>query len=304
MKKSIIILSALLFSLSGKAQTDPLYTQYRTNMMSVNPAYAGSRNALTVGYLYRNQWVGLDGAPTTQTVMAHGPINDNLGFGASVTHDVIGPTKQTAVYADASGRIKLGGSTYLAGGLQFGIDYFNSNLTSITTGTSGDNAFGQDVITVLPNVGAGIYMYSDKYYLGFSVPKILTAVLFDDGGFGGEVRQKRHYFAIAGYVFDLSPSIVFKPTLLTRFVQGAPASFDITGTFIFADQFWLGSFYRWNESTGFIAGYNVTPQLKIGYSYDYTLTELSSLSSGSHELSITYDFIYNAGKKIRSPRYF
>lgn len=304
MKKLLIISASLLFSLLGKAQTDPLYTQYRTNMMAVNPAYAGSRNALTVGYLYRNQWVGLEGAPTTQTALVHGPINKNLGFGASVTHDVIGPTRQTGVYGNGSGRIKLNETAYLAGGIQFGVDYFNSNLTSITTGTSGDNAFGQDQIQVLPNVGAGLYLYSDKYYLGFSVPKILTSVLFDDGGFNGEVRQKRHYFIIAGYVFDLSPGIKFKPTGLARFVEGAPWSFDLTSQFVFADRFWLGAFYRWQESTGLIVGYNVTPQLKIGYSYDYTLTDLVNYNSGSHELSITYDFIYNAGKKIRSPRYF
>ena len=127
MKKFLVISIVVLFSLKGEAQTDPLYTQYRVNMMSVNPAYAGSRNALTVGYLYRNQWVGLEGAPTTQTILAHSPINNNLGFGASVTHDVIGPTKQTAIYANTSGRIKMG-STYLAAGIQFGLDYFKTEI--------------------------------------------------------------------------------------------------------------------------------------------------------------------------------
>lgn len=277
-------------------------------MMSVNPAYAGSTNALTVGYLYRNQWVGLEGAPTTQTIMAHGPINNSLGFGAAVTHDVIGPTKQTSVFLDGSGRVKLSNGAYLAAGLQFGVDYFNSNLTSITTGAQGDNAFGEDVITVLPNIGVGLYLYTNKYYVGFSVPKVLTAVLFDDGVIGGnednEIKQKRHYTAIAGYVFDLTPGIVFKPSVLARFVPAAPLSTDFTAMFIFADKFWLGTFYRFAESTGVIAGYNVSPQLKIGYSYDYSLTELIDYNSGSHEISLTYDFIYTSGQKLRSPRYF
>lgn len=285
------------------AQTDPLYTQYRVNMMSVNPAYAGSRNALTVGYLFRNQWVGLDGAPTTQTILAHSPINNNLGFGASVTHDVIGPTKQTAFYANTSGRIKFGKGTYLAAGIQFGLDYFNSDFTSITTGSGADVAFSENNTLVLPNVGAGLYLYNERAYLGFSIPKVLSTVLYDNGA-GGDVTQKRHYIAIAGYVFDLRSGIAFKPSILARFVEAAPASLDITTQFILADKFWFGPFYRWAESTGVIVGYNVTQQLKIGYSYDYSLTELVDYNSGSHELTLTYDFIYSSGKKLKSPRYF
>jgi type IX secretion system PorP/SprF family membrane protein len=288
----------------GWAQSDPLYTQYRSNMMAVNPAYAGSRDALTLGYLYRNQWVNIEGAPTTQTVTVHGPINNNLGLGVNVTHDEIGPTSQTGTFLAVSGRIKLGNSTYLAGGVQGGIDYLSSNFSSITTGTGGDNAFNQDVTSILPNVGAGIYLYSNKFYAGFSIPKIVTSVLYDDGAFGGDIRQKRHYFGILGYVFDLSPNIQFKPTFLARYVAGAPASYDLTTTFILADKFWLGAFYRLNESTGAILGYNITPQLKVGYSYDFTLSELVDYNAGSHEFTLTYDFIFKSGRKIRSPRYF
>lgn len=304
MKKILVFIIAVLSFSQGKAQSDPLYTQYRSNMMSVNPAYAGSRNALTVGFLYRNQWVNIEGAPITQTFTVHGPINENLGFGASITHDEIGPTKQTGVFGDASGRIKLSNSTYLAGGIQFGIDYLSSNFSAISTGASGDAAFSQNVTSILPNVGAGLYLYSDRFYAGFSVPKLLTTVLYDDGAFGGEIRQRRHYFGILGYVFQLAPSIKLKPTLLARIVESAPASYDLTGTIILADKFWLGAFYRLKESTGVIVGYNVTPQLKLGYSYDYTLSELVDYSSGSHEFTLTYDFIFKDGKKIRSPRYF
>lgn len=303
MKKFLVLLTVMLFSLQGKAQTDPLYTQYRVNMLSVNPAYAGSRNALTVAYLYRNQWVGLDGAPTTQTILAHSPINDNLGFGASVTHDVIGPTKQTAAYVTTSGRIKFGTNTYLSAGIQFGMDYFNSNFSTITTATGTDNAFGENEIKLAPNIGAGLYLSNDRYYLGFSIPKVLSSTLYDNGN-NGDVKQKRHYTAIAGYVFDLRPSIAFKPSVLARFVESAPASFDLTTQFIFADKFWIGPFYRWAESTGVIAAYNVTPQLRIGYSYDYSLTELIDYNSGSHEITLTYDFIYSSGQKLKSPRYF
>ena len=303
MKKTIVILAMVLALGRVGAQTDPLYTQYRSNMMSVNPAYAGSRDALTLGFLYRNQWVNLEGAPSTRTVTIHGPLKRNLGIGLGITNDVIGPTSQTGIFGNISGRIKLGTSTYFSGGVQLGFDYFSTNFVGITTSRP-DRAFSEDVVSLLPNIGAGIYLYSEKFYLGFSVPKILSSTLFDGAVPAQDVKLKRHYTLIAGYIFNLTPDLKFKPTTLLRFVEGAPISNDITAEFVVADKFWLGAFYRWEESTGVILGYNITPQFKIGYSYDYTLSELIAVSSGSHEITLTYDFIYNGGKKIRSPRYF
>ncbi|MEQ9261631.1 MAG: type IX secretion system membrane protein PorP/SprF [Owenweeksia sp.] len=309
MKKLILSgLLAVAFSGGVFAQQDPLYTQYRNNMLSVNPAYAGSRDALTVGLLHRSQWVGMDGAPSTQTLTIHGPlVNRNLGFGLSVVHDQIGPTNTTGVYGDLSGRVKVSSSGYLAGGIKLGLSFFQSNLTGVSTGTQGDDAYSVNTSRVLPNLGFGVYYYTPKFYLGVSSPKLVQNVLYADDLPSGEVfevTEKRHYFAIAGVVLELNPNLKFRPSVLARLVQGAPNSFDLTGSFIFADKFWIGGFYRYQESVGVLMDYNFTPQLKVGYSYDYTLSELQDYNSGSHEISITYDFIFNDAKKIKSPRYF
>ncbi len=308
--KRIIFSGIVFLALLGSvvAQQDPLYTQYRNNMLSVNPAYAGSREALTVALLHRSQWVGINGAPTTQTLTVHGPlVNPNLGFGASLVHDVIGPTRTTGLYGDLSGRVKLTENGYLAGGIKLGINFFSSNLTTVETGTQGDAAFGQNTSSVLPNLGFGVYYYSPSFYLGVSAPKLIQNVLYADNLPSGEVfevTEKRHYFAIAGVILELNPNLKFRPSVLARLVDGAPNSLDLTGSFIFADKFWIGAFYRYQESLGMLVDYNFTPQLKVGYSYDYTLTELQNYNSGSHEISVTYDFIFNDAKKIKSPRYF
>lgn len=290
------------------AQQDPLFTQYRNNMLSVNPAYAGSRDALTVALLHRSQWVGIDGAPTTQTFTVHGPlVNPNLGFGLSVVHDVIGPTRSTGVYGDLSGRVQVSSNGYLAGGIKLGVNFFQSNLTEVKTNNSGDDAYSQNTSRILPNLGFGLYYYNPVFYAGISSPKLIQNVLYEDQLNNGnvfEVTQKRHYFAIAGVVLTLNPNLKFRPSVLARLVDGAPNSMDLTGSFIFADKFWIGAYYRYQESLGILLDYNFTPQLKVGYSYDFTLTELQDYNSGSHEISLTYDFIFNEAKKIKSPRYF
>ncbi|MGB0176136.1 MAG: PorP/SprF family type IX secretion system membrane protein [Owenweeksia sp.] len=308
--KKFLFSGLMILGLSGVifAQQDPLYTQYRNNMLSVNPAYAGSRDALTVGLLHRSQWVGINGAPNTQTLTVHGPlVNRNLGFGFSVVHDQIGPTNSTGLYGDLSGRVRVTRNGYLAGGIKLGINFFQSNLTDVATGTQGDDAYSRNTSRVLPNLGFGLYYYTPKFYMGLSSPKLVQNVLYADDLPSGEVfevTEKRHYFAIVGVVLELNPNLKFRPSVLARLVEGAPNSLDLTGSFIIADKFWIGAFYRYQESLGVLLDYNFTPQLKVGYSYDFTLTELQNYNSGSHEISITYDFIFNDASKIKSPRYF
>ncbi|MBF98194.1 MAG: hypothetical protein CMI36_04315, partial [Owenweeksia sp.] len=232
--KKLIITGLLGISLGGSmlAQQDPLYTQYRNNMLSVNPAYAGSRDALTIGLLHRSQWVGIDGAPTTQTLTIHGPlVNENLGFGFSVVHDKIGPTSSTGLYGDLSGRVKLTSNGYLAGGIKLGLNFFRSNLTDVATGAQGDDAYSQNTSRILPNLGFGVYYYTPKFYLGLSSPKLVQNVLYADDLPSGEVfevTEKRHYFAIAGVVLELNPNLKFRPSVLARLVEGAPNSLDVT----------------------------------------------------------------------------
>lgn len=304
MKKLLSTLSLMVIGLGLMAQQDPLYTQYRSNMLTVNPAYAGSREALTFNMLHRSQWVGIDGAPTTQSISVHGPLaSDRIGFGLSLVNDRIGPTRQTGVYADLSGRVKVSNNGYLAGGIKLGANFFNSNLTELVLGNSGDGSFAENVNKTLPNVGFGVYYYTPNFYLGISMPKILKNELYNNGSIEGAVSEKRHLFVNTGLVLEVSPLVKFRPTLLARMVGGSPLSLDATATFIFDDRFWVGGYYRLTESLGFLVDYNFTPQLKVGYSYDFTLTELQQYNAGSHEVGITYDFIFRE-KKIQSPRYF
>lgn len=286
------------------AQQDPLFTQYRSNMLTINPAYAGSREALTFNLLHRTQWVGIEGAPTTQSVAVHGPlISDRLGFGLSLIHDKVGPTRQTGIYGDISGRVKVSEKGYLAGGVKIGANFFNSNLTELILANGSDGNFAENVSKTMPNVGVGIYYYTDDFYVGASMPKIIKNELYDNGSVEGAVSEKRHLFLNSGMVFTLSPLVKFRPTVMARVVGGAPLSFDANATFIFDDRFWVGGYYRLQESLGVLIDYNFTPQLKVGYSYDYTLTELQNYNTGSHEIGLTYDFIFKE-KRIQSPRYF
>lgn len=304
MKKLLLTLTILTLTCSLWAQQDPLYTQYRNNMLSVNPAYAGSREALTVNLLHRSQWVGMEGAPTTQTLTVHGPlVNQNLGFGLSLVHDRIGPTRQTGIYGDLSARVRVSDKGYLAGGLKLGANFFNSNLSGLILTNSTDGTFSENVNTVMPNMGLGLYYYTPAFFAGVSVPKLFKNSLYENEGVDGPISEKQHLFVTTGAVLEISPLLKFKPAVLARMVSGSPFSMDVSGSFILDDRFWVGGYYRLKESAGLLLDYNFNPQLKVCYSYDYALTELQNYNSGSHEISITYDFIFKE-KRIQSPRYF
>jgi len=254
--------------------------------------------------LHRSQWVGIEGAPTTQTVTAHSPFyNNRLGVGVSLYHDKIGVSRTTGFFSDVAGRIKVSETSYLSAGLKLGFNFFQANLTELQLDNSNDASFQENVNSIQPNVGFGLFYYTPSFYLGLSMPRILQLRLFDEESVDGPVVQKRHYYAMTGAVFTLSPKVKFKPSALVKVVEAAPISTDIAGSFILADKFWIGGYYRFSESMGIILNYNFTPQLRLGYSYDYSLTDLQSFNSGSHEITLVYDFIYDT-QKIRSPRYF
>ncbi len=302
--KKIYAVILLLIAGNTYAQQDPQFTQFRENLLIINPAYAGSRGALTLAMIHRSQWVGVEGAPTTQTLTAHSPFyNNKLGIGLTLFHDKIGVSRTTGLFSDVAGRIKVGEASYLSAGLKLGFNFFQSNLSELQLDNSNDNSFLENVSSLQPNVGFGLYYYTPGFYVGLSVPRILQLKLFEEESIDGPVLQKRHFYAMSGAVFSLSSNIKFRPSALVKVVEAVPLSVDVAGSFIFNDKFWVGGYYRLSESTGLILNYNFTPQLRMGYSYDYTLTDLQTYNSGSHEISLIYDFIYNA-KKIRSPRYF
>ena len=305
------ILTILILSVSGilLAQQEAMFTHYAFNTLAVNPAYAGSRDALTITGLHRSQWVGFDGAPTTQTLTLHTPIlNDKIGVGLSVLNDKIGPSNNTALYFDAAYRLPVSEQGTLAFGLKAGINIVKQDLTSIETDQSGDASFGEDLTSgILPNFGGGLYYYTQKYYVGVSTPKIMQNE-FETGGTtsGTDVAtEQRHYFAIAGAVFDLSDKVKLKPTTFLKVTAGAPVELDLSGMFIFNNKYELGGMFRTGDALGVLLGYNINELLRIGYSFDWSYNNTTfKYNNGSHEVMVRYDAIFSSNKKIRSPRYF
>ncbi len=309
MKKIIVLIFIAFAAYSANAQQDAMFTHYMYNTLAVNPAYAGSRDALTITGLHRSQWIGFDGAPTTQTLTLHTPVlNQNTGLGLSFINDKIGPTNTTSFYVDFSYKIKLTKKANLAFGLKGGLNMMSHNLTNLTLDTQNDPAFINDIQSkLLPNFGFGMYYFTERFYAGVSIPKLLenNFDLNSTSGTTNLASEKRHYFLIVGSVFDLNEEIKFKPTVFVKLTNGAPIEGDITGSFIFNDKFWLGAMFRTGDAVGILAGINITDQFSLGYSFDWSYANTTfRYNGGSHELMLRYDFIYKTEEKIRSPRYF
>jgi type IX secretion system PorP/SprF family membrane protein len=301
MKKILFLTVMLLSSILGYSQQDAMFTHYMYNTLAVNPAYAGSRDALTITGLHRTQWVGFTDAPVTQTVTAHTPILGGLGLGASIVNDRIGPLSNSSYYLDVSYSIKFKKS-YLSFGLKGGVNSVNLDWSTLQTQTADDPLFnGSQYKELKPNFGAGVYYHTDKYYLGLSAPKLLE----NTNNASDAVEALRHYFFIAGAVFDLNESIKLKPTTFVKVVPSAPVELDVTATFILFDMFNAGLMYRTGDAFGLLAGINITNQLMLGYSYDWSMVnKTGSYNSGSHEIMLRYDFFFVSPKKIKSPRNF
>lgn len=285
------------------AQQDAQFTQYMYNTVNVNPAYAGSRGALSIFGLHRTQWVGVDGAPTTNAVSMNTPINDsNLGIGASFVSDKIGPTKENAISVDVSYTVQTSETFKLSFGVKGTGNFFNLDATKLNFAQQ-ETVEAQKLNKFTPNVGAGVYFHSDKMYVGLSVPNFITnKQKFDDTN-KVAYQEKMSYYLIAGYVFDLSPNTKFKPALMTKAVSGAPLQADISGNFMFFDKLVLGAAYRWDAAVSGMAGFQITDGLFIGYAYDYDTTDLNNYSKGSHEVFLRYELFSNFNKII-SPRFF
>lgn len=283
-------------------QQDPQYTQYMYNTLSVNSAYAGSAGHLTITGIYRTQWVGLEGAPNTQSFTLDSPVGKNVGLGLSIVNDEIGPSEEQYVDLNFSYSIKASDTYKLSFGVKGGGRVLNIDWSK---GSFKDNdvQFQQNIQNkFLPVVGAGIYLHSEKSYLGLSVPNFLTDERYDDVQ-EGLADERMHLFLIGGWVFDLSPSVKFKPAFLTKYVSGAPVIVDLSANFMFNDKFRLGASYRTGDSFSALAGFQITPQLLIGYTYDYTTTELQKFSSGSHEIMLRFE-LKSKEKGLKSPRFF
>ncbi|NDJ00146.1 type IX secretion system membrane protein PorP/SprF [Flavobacterium sp. LaA7.5] len=292
------------------AQQDPHYTQYMYNMNVINPAYAGSKENLAFGLLYRAQWVDVEGAPNTGTFSGHSPVGKNVGLGLSAIVDEIGPVQETNIYADFSYTLNLGGEHRLAFGVKAGATLHDVGLYSeIGNGfvpQPGDPAFQENVNNTYFNVGAGFFYYTQNYYLALSVPNMLKSKHLDvtDNGTAYEFgSEESHYFLTGGYVFQLSENTKMKPSFMLKSSFEVSPSIDGSLNFLFFERFEIGATYRLDDSFGGMVNYAITPNLRIGYAYDHIVSDLDVTTPSSHEVILLFDV--NFPKKVsRSPRYF
>jgi type IX secretion system PorP/SprF family membrane protein len=289
-------------ALVSHAQQDAQFTQYMYNTINVNPAYAGSRGALSIFALHRTQWIGLDGAPVTNAVSINTPLNgSNLGLGVSVINDRIGPTDENIISADLSYTIPTSERFKLSFGLKGTANLFDLDSSLLTPEDAGDPTL-QNYSKFSPNIGAGLYLHSDKAYVGFSIPNFIETNRFSDNDIK-IFKEKVNYYLIGGYVFDLTSSIKFKPAFLSKVVEGSPIQMDLSGNFMFNNKFVIGAAYRWSAALSAMVGFQVSDGLYIGYGFDNETTNLKNYNSGSHEIFLRYE-IFKNNYKIITPRFF
>ncbi|MFB9108343.1 type IX secretion system membrane protein PorP/SprF [Flavobacterium gyeonganense] len=309
MKKIILFISFLFYVTFSSAQQDPEYTHYMYNMSVVNPAYAtGTAAMMNLGGLYRTQWVGAVGAPKTFTFFGHTALSEKIEVGASLISDDIGDgaKKENNFYADFAYVLQLQGKNKLSLGLKAGFTSLQTNFNGFRfTDPATDLAFAENINVTKPNIGAGAYYFTDKYYVGLSVPNLLSSKHIEEkSGINAFGSEEIHIFLTAGYVFQISDAFKLKPAFMSRFVSGAPISVDITANVLYNEKFELGAAYRINDAVSALMNINVTPSLRIGYAYDYTVSNLGQFNSGTHEIMLLFDLDLLGRGYDKSPRFF
>jgi len=310
LKKITIALVLTSGSLTINAQQAPMYTHYMYNTLSVNPAYAGSRDALTVTALHRSQWVDFKGAPLTQTLTLHAPLrNEHIGLGLSVLNDKIGPTNNTSVMADFAYIMKLTEKSKLALGLSAGANIWQASLNTLNLDQTADPVFQNNIQNhATPNFGFGAYYSRERFYAGVSAPNLLQnnySKVITESGSILKGQEQRHYFLIAGALLNITDNVAFKPTTLIKVTAGAPIQADLTGSFVIMKRLLIGAMYRSGDAVGALVGFDITDQFHVGYSYDWSYgLRTFKYNQGSHEIVLRYDFLLFDKKQIHSPRNF
>ena len=305
--KKIVTLVIVLISGLSYAQQDAQFTNYMYNTLSFNPAYGGSRGTTSIYLSQRSQWVGLDGAPTTNALSYHSPLgSSNLGIGLSFLNDAIGPVEENLVSLDMSYTIQTSYDYKLAFGLRASAHMLNVDFNQLNIFNPGD-VLAQNNINnrISPNFGFGMFWYSDKSYLGFSIPNLLQTKHINrdlNSSVSAISKERLHYHFTAGHVFNINQDILFKPAILTKIVSGAPFQLDLSSNFQFYDKFTLGASYRLDAAVSFLGGFQINRNWLLGYAYDFDTNNLSTYNSGSHEVFLRYEVFRS--NKVRSPRFF
>lgn len=312
MRQLIGIIIAISFcvgiSSSVKAQQDAQYTQYMYNTLSINPAYAGSREVLSAVLLHRSQWVGVDGAPTTQTLSAHTPITKNLmGIGLNITNDAIGPSRQTYIDASYSYGIEVGRESQLNFGIKAGAHLLDVDYSKLDIFDNTDPNFQNDVDNKFsPQFGLGALLFAENYYVGLSVPNVLETKHFDQSNNSNSntvVKERISYYLTGGYVFDLSSDLKLKPTLLTKMTEGAPLQVDVSANFLLYEKLTLGAAYRWDAALSGLVAFQFTDAWMLGFAYDTDTTKYTNYNDGSFEVFLRFE-LFKKYNKMLTPRFF
>ncbi|QCX38254.1 type IX secretion system membrane protein PorP/SprF [Aureibaculum algae] len=286
------------------AQQQPQYTQHMYNTTALNPAYAGTNEGLEATLLHRSQWVGVTGAPVTQSLSIDGKVGQRISLGLGAYNEKIGPSNEVNINGIFAYEVMLGQNTRLSLGLNLGIDFYNVDWSKGLYYDNQDPIFNENVNEIRPIVGAGSFLYGEKWYLGVSAPNLLGLNSFNAKNDGEQVIERvNHYYLMGGYIFDVSRDLKFKPAVLAKVIEGSPVSIDASANFLIQDKITLGAAYRFNDAVSGIIGLQLGQRIFVGYSYDYTLTDLSDYNNGSHEIILKYSG-GNAKRKSGAVRFF
>lgn len=303
MINKLVLAFIVMISCGAMAQQEPQYTQYMYNPSQINPAYSGSLGYATTFGLYRAQWIGLEGAPKTANLSFHKPIeNSKVGYGINILNDRIGPSELTYVNVDFSYTLLFGDDSRLAFGIKAGGELLNIDYTKLSQYNPGDVLYQNNLNKFSPNIGAGIFYYTEDSYIGLSVPMMLNTKFYDEVAVSTANRRQNFYLS-AGKVYDLNYDIKFKPAIIAKVVSGAPLQLDLTANFLINEKITAGLAYRMSAALSGLVGFQVTDKLFIGYGYDRETTRLSNFNSGSHELFLKFD-LFNKFQNIETPRFF
>lgn len=308
--RTLCLFIFLAAGIKGVAQYDAMFTQYMFNEMFINPAYTGSKEAMAVTALHRQQWVNFPGRPVTTTFSLHGPLQGNkMGLGLSVLNESIGVLNRNLVYLSYAYRMKAGKTGKLSFGLNAGIHSQVNKFSQVKTTDEGDIQFSNNTPNIItPNFGFGAYYYTKRFYAGLSIPRLIDDhVLFTSTGDVLKTTkispQSFHYYLAVGYLFDVNDYLKLKPQAMIKAVQNAPVNFDVNVNALIKDMIWVGASYRSSSDISGLLGVQLGPQFIFSYSYDFPLTKIQTYTQGSHEIALGYLFTYK-GKKLVTPRYF
>ncbi len=315
--KKLIHLICICFVFQVFAQQDPQYTQYMYNQNVVNPAYVtNDLGIINFGVMHRRQWVSAVGTPKTYNFFIHAPISTTIETGISIITDDIGDgvLKENNIYADFAYILKIAEGHRLSFGLKAGFTSFNTNFNNfrfpdedITTGFIPTDLAFESQNKLFPNIGTGLFYFTNDYYLGIAIPNLLKSKHFEEkNGLNTIGGEEIHLFINGGYVFKLSNIVKLKPSFMMKGVKGSPIVLDTAVNVLFNDRIEGGISYRLNDAISAMFNIRVFNSLRVGYAFDYTTTNLGNFNSGTHEIMMLFDFDTLGLKKgyDKSPRFF